>query len=128
MVSHIQVQENGNTLQILPVSHIQKRRSVEVSRLQSALHLALDPIPLLILPAEEQAKRGDQDRFDEMRDDHGPDSEGVGWSTISTLYVGLGRAVLLIILVEERPCNVASAVAEEQHSIGDNFLGVSCHH
>jgi hypothetical protein len=69
-----------NILEVLPIRQIQKRSRIQISSLKSTLHLRLDSIPLLVLPPEEKAKDGDKNDLDQMRDDHGPDAEGVGWS------------------------------------------------
>lgn len=43
-------------LQVLTIRQIQERRGSKVPSLQATLHLALNPIALLVLPAEEQAQ------------------------------------------------------------------------
>lgn len=81
-------------LQILPISQIHKRRGIQVPSFQAPLHLGLDAISFLVLPAEKQPQNADDSGFDQVRYDHGPDSEfvdGSGYvSFIISLLVGNG--------------------------------------
>lgn len=67
-------------LQILSISQIQECGGVEVSPLEATLHLGLDAVAFLVLPPEEEAQDNDDDDLDQVRHDHGPDTEGVGWA------------------------------------------------
>lgn len=131
------MQENTkrqDVLQILPIRQVHESRRVEISTFQASLGLRLDPIAALVLPAKQETQRGDEDNLEQMADDHGPDSELVGWAISTCVQGEFGLALCvvcranlrLVCLVEERTCDVAGAVAQEQHGVGDDFLCVAC--
>ena len=62
-------------VQILPISQIPKRSRVQIPPLQPALHRALQRVPALVLPRQDEAQGQDQGDFDQVRDDHAPDAE-----------------------------------------------------
>lgn len=67
-----------------------------------------------------------------MRDDHGPDAKRIGRSIVQVSYLILeiieqfpSRNARLIGFIEERPSNVSSAVPQEEHGVGDDFLSMA---
>lgn len=76
-----------NILQILAICQVQKRSSIQISPLQPTLHQRLDTISSLILPAEEEAQGYDENDFDEVGDNHGPDAKFVGWSVLLVFFI-----------------------------------------
>ena len=87
-------------IQILPISHIRERGSIQISAFQPADLLALNAITAFVLAAKEKAQQDDDRGFDQVGDDHGPDAKGVGW--------------FLRGEVEEGTDDVPGAVAEEE--------------
>lgn len=119
-------------LQVLPVRQVQKGSRDQISAFKTALHQGLDAVALLVLPAEETAEDDDEHHLDQVRDDHGPDSERVRWSSldVSDGVAGdncrAGEHPRLIGFIEEWAGDVARTVAEEENCVGDDFLGVAC--
>ena len=86
-------------VQILPIRHVAECCCIQISPIQATFLLALNLIAAPILQIQHGAQRNDQAGFDQMRDDHAPDTKRIFW--------------LLICDVEEGPDDVAGAVAEE---------------
>lgn len=66
-------------LEVLPVREIQEGCGVQIPTFQTTLHLRLDLVALLVLPSEKQAECGDEAGFNQMRDNHGPNTKLVVW-------------------------------------------------
>lgn len=66
-------------IQILAIRHVAERSGVQIPALESTRQSRLDLVPAFVLARQQEAQGDDQDDFDQMRDDHGPDAQLVAW-------------------------------------------------
>lgn len=98
-------------LQVLPVRQITECCGIEISSFQPAWFGRLDAISASILIRKQQPQRDNRAHFEEMADDHTPDTQGV--------------CRTLICLVEKWSGDIACAVSQEQHSVCHDLLRMS---
>ena len=98
-------------IQVLAIGHIAESSRVKVPSFQSAFLLALQLISTFVLHAQDSSECNNDTCFNQVRDDHAPYSKGI--------------LRFLARNIEERTCNVAGTVTQEDDCIGDHFLRMS---